>query len=97
MIQAGLCSLLGYLGFYHRSTDHIMLAPALLAMADLSWRERRMGVAVLSALLGVSLWTPARLILVSPVLPVLQGLAWFLSALVLAVAWFKPKAFNIAD
>ncbi len=91
MRQAGLCSLLGYLAFYHRSTDQIMLAPALLAMADLSWRDRRLGVAALTALLGASLWAPGRLFLVSPVLPWLQGVIWWLSAGLLAVASVRPR------
>lgn len=97
MIQAGLCSLLGYLAVYHRSTDHIMLAPALLAMADLSWRGRRLGVTALSLLLGASLWTPGRLILVSPILPLAQTGIWVLSALVLAAAMVAPRPLQRLD
>ncbi len=91
MSQAGLCGLLGYLMFYHRSTDQIMLAPALLAMADLSWRNRRLGDVVLTALLGATLWAPGRIFLVSPVLPALQAVILCLCAALLAVACLRPR------
>jgi GT2 family glycosyltransferase len=86
MIQAGFASLLGFLAFYHRSTDHIMLAPTFLAMADQSFRGRRLGVAVLTALLGASLWTPARFVMLSPMLPLFQMVVWWLCAVVLAMS-----------
>jgi hypothetical protein len=87
--QAGLFSLLGWFTFYHRSTDHIMLAPALLAMADLSWRGRRCGMAGLTFLLGLSLWTPARIVQVSPILSLAQSGIWWLCTLVLATACLR--------
>ncbi|MBM5816193.1 MAG: glycosyltransferase [Cyanobacteria bacterium K_Offshore_surface_m2_239] len=90
MILAGLCSLLGYLGFYHRSTDLIMLAPALLALADLSWRWRRLGITSLTLLMGTTVWTPARLLHVSPVLHAMQHWIWWGSALVLAMSFVLP-------
>ncbi|MEB3260291.1 MAG: glycosyltransferase [Cyanobacteriota bacterium] len=64
MVQAGALSLAGFLGFYHRSTDNIMLAPALLAMADMSWRQRRLGITALTLLFGSILWIPGRLFLI---------------------------------
>lgn len=91
MIQAGICSLVGFLGFYHRSTDNIMLAPALLAMADLCWRWRRLGITALTVLLGASLWIPSRFFLTSPLLPIAQKGIWCLCLMVLAMSCLWPR------
>jgi hypothetical protein len=86
MLQAGLCGVLGYFAFYHRSTDHIMFAPALLAMAELSWRTRQLGIVLTTLLLGASLWIPGRVILGWPILGGVQLGIWVLCVPIMALA-----------
>jgi hypothetical protein len=91
MAQAGALSLAGFIAFYHRSTDNIMLAPALLAMADMSWRQRRMGVTALTLLLGSILWIPGRLFLIfTP----LQQIQYATCGLCLAVLMIRCWSFQ---
>jgi hypothetical protein len=59
-----VCSVIAFIAFYHRNYDNILLAPALLATLDHTFRShfrlahsRRVWV-VLSVLLAMSLWMP---------------------------------------
>jgi hypothetical protein len=91
MLHAGLCSLVGFVVFYHRSSDNIMLAPTLIALADLSWRGSGMGSSLLTLLLGATLWAPTGLLLAFPALSLAQLVIWGLCAVVLSRAMLQAR------
>jgi hypothetical protein len=65
---AAVCSVIGAIAFYHRNYDNIMLFPALLAVLDRAFASLRQretfsrGWFVLAGAMGLSLWTPQRVI-----------------------------------
>lgn len=88
---AGFCALLGFLGFYHRHYDNIMLYPALLA----SWRASLVNPCVanllLALLMAVSVWTPQSLLDPWPGAKALQTLIWLSLAVVLLKRILRPR------
>jgi hypothetical protein len=89
---AGVCGLLGMLGFYHYPYDNIMLYPALLAC----WRDTFLmpcwGNLLLALALAASLWTPQSLLDLLPGGKILQTLIWLVVTLVLLGRLLKGKA-----
>lgn len=93
---AAVCSVTAYMAFYHRHYDNILLAPALLATLDHTFRShfrlapsRRVWV-VLSVLLALSLWTPQRIMDRIPWSGAAQLLLWSAVGIVLALAPPRP-------
>jgi hypothetical protein len=75
---AGLCAVVGAVGFYHRNVDNVMLVPALLASWRLTLQRPRMLEALLTGLMALSVWTPQRLLDALPGSALVQSLIWVL-------------------
>ena len=75
---AGLCAVVGAVGFYHRNLDNVMLVPALLASWRLTLQRPRVLEALLTVLMALSVWTPQRLLDVLPGSALVQSLIWVL-------------------
>ena len=73
---AGLCAVVGAVGFYHRNLDNVMLVPALLASWRLTLQRPRVLEALLTILMALSLWTPQRLLDALPGSALGQSLIW---------------------
>lgn len=88
---AGVCGLLGMLGFYHNPYDNIMLYPALLAC----WRDTFLmpcwGHLLLALAMAASLWTPQSLLDLLPGGKILQTLIWLVVTMVLLGHLLKGK------
>jgi hypothetical protein len=88
----GLCSVVGALAFYHRSYDHVMLFPALIALFRLTLLPQGRAWAWISLLAVANafmLWRPNNLTMPLPVAP-LQTLIWTSAGLVLALRLREP-------
>ena len=73
---AGLCAVVGAVGFYHRNLDNVMLVPALLASMRLTLQRPRVLEALLTVLMALSVWTPQRLLDALPGSALGQSLIW---------------------
>jgi hypothetical protein len=82
---AGACGLAGALLFYHRSYDHVMLAPAVIAVLARVAAVPTPTSAALAALVPATVWLPNRFIDVVPYARVGQAVIWTAAAVVLAV------------
>ena len=94
---AGACGLLGELLFYHRSYDHVMLAPAVFAvLARVAALPTPTSVA-LAVLVPGSVWMPSRFIEGLPHARLAMAAIWGVAAVVL-VAWaFRVSPRRPAD
>jgi len=75
---AGLCGVLGLVAFYHRQYDHIMIFPALLALARATLQQPCWGNLLLTLSMALSVWTPQTALNAIPGLQNLQALTWCL-------------------
>lgn len=82
---AGICSILGYVSFYHVHYDKIMLYPALLACFSLSFRKTEAWRILLSVLLAATAWLPHRLLEALPGSREIQLTIWIAAGIVLSV------------
>jgi hypothetical protein len=73
---AGVCAIIGFVGFYHLNYDNIMLYPALLACWRQTLMDPRSGHLLLSVLMTLSVWTPQTLLDAVPGSRELQTLIW---------------------
>jgi hypothetical protein len=83
---SGLCSVVGALVFYHRSYDHVMLFPSLIALVRLTLLASSRScpwITLLTIANALLLWRPNNLVLPLP-LPPLQALVWGSAGLLLA-------------
>lgn len=92
---AAVCAVIGAVGFYHRNYDNIMLYPALLAVLDRAFGSRRHQEPfpriwiLLAGAMGLSLWTPQRLIETLPFAMTGQLIVWLMAGL--AVGLIPPS------
>jgi GT2 family glycosyltransferase len=73
---AGLCSVVGLVGFYHINYDNIMLFPALLALWRTTLRQPRWGNLLITLAMSLSVWLPQTPLNAVPGITGLQALIW---------------------
>ncbi|MEB3354601.1 MAG: glycosyltransferase [Cyanobacteriota bacterium] len=78
---AGLCGLIGLLGFYHRGYDNIMLFPALLAAWRTSLAQPRWTSLIITLLSTISSWSTDRMQLAIPEIRSFNVMIWSLSSI----------------
>jgi hypothetical protein len=80
---AGVCAVLGELLFYHRHYDNIMLFPTILGMLALAASAPSWVTLGTTALMGLTIWVPQRVIELIPYGALLRSLIWVMVAMVL--------------
>ena len=78
---AGLCGVLGLVGFYHLHYDNIMLFPALLALWRATLQQPRWGTLLLTLAMALSVWTPPSLLEAVPGIASIQAAIWSVGGL----------------
>jgi hypothetical protein len=73
---AGICSVVGLVGFYHINYDNIMLFPALLALWRTTLRQPRWGNLLITLAMSLSVWLPQTPLNAVPGITGLQALIW---------------------
>lgn len=83
----GVCSVIGVLAFYHRSYDHVMMFPLLIALMRLSLGAlppTRLWFTLLAVANALVLWRPNNVLSHWPLAPI-QSLLWMTAGVVLTM------------
>lgn len=80
---AGACGVVGELLFYHQFYDHIMLAPAVIALFVAAAKTRSIAAIALATLVATSVWMPQRFLLALPYNQVGRVALWSAAAALL--------------